>query len=183
MDSLKMKVQVTPNPNAKKFVLSKDVKSEGKVTFSSIDDCHHIDLARELYLLTNVTQIHFFENVVTMTQNGLSNWEALETNAKKVLQDFLPDHDPKFLTAEEEYRKDLTPERQIVEELLDQHIRPHLRMDGGDIEVLDLEGNLLTIRYEGACGSCPSAQTGTLDAIRSTLRSEYNPNLDVVTID
>jgi Fe-S cluster biogenesis protein NfuA len=183
MENLQMRVQTTPNPNAKKFVLSKDVKTDGKVTFSSIDDCHHIDLARELYLLTNVTQIHFFENVVTITQNGLSQWDALEGNAKKVLVDFMPDHDANFLTSDEEYRKDLTPDRLIVEELLDQHIRPHLQMDGGDIQVINLEGDLLTVRYEGACGSCPSSQTGTLDAIRSTLRGEFNPNLDVITIE
>ena len=183
MESLNMRVQNTPNPNAKKFILSQDVKEAGKVTFNSIDDCHHIDLARELYLLTNVTQVHFFENVVTITQNGLSQWDALEDNAKKVLTDFVPDHDPQFLTKEEEYRKNLSPELKIVEELLDQHIRPHLQMDGGDIEVVALEENLLTIRYEGACGSCPSSQTGTLEAIRSTLRGEYNPDLDVITVE
>lgn len=183
MSRLQMKIQSTPNPNAKKFILSMDVKTNGKVTFSTIDDCHHIDLARELYLLTNVTQIHFFENVVTITQNGLSQWDALEKNATRVLHHFCPDHDPNFLTSEEEYRKNLTPDRLMVEELLDQHIRPHLQMDGGDIQVIDLEGDLLTIRYEGACGSCPSSQTGTLEAIRSTLRNEYNPQLDVITVE
>ena len=29
-------------------------------------------------------------------------------------------------------------------------------MDGGDVEVLALEGNILTLRYLGACGGCPS---------------------------
>jgi Fe-S cluster biogenesis protein NfuA len=130
-----------------------------------------------------VTQIHFFENVVTITQNGLSDWDALVTKAKSVMHEYMPKHDANFLTSEEEYRQNLPPELANVEELLDQHIRPHLRMDGGDVQVLSLEGNILTIKYEGACGSCPSSQTGTLEAIRSTLRSEYNPEIEVLTVE
>jgi Fe-S cluster biogenesis protein NfuA len=61
-------------------------------------------------------------------------------------------------------------------------VRPGLQADGGDLEILELDGNILTIRYEGACGGCPSAMMGTLQAIEGILRTEFNPYLEVVAV-
>ena len=48
-----------------------------------------------------------------------------------------------------------------INELLDERIRPYLAGDGGWLEVLELVRTVrLKIRYEGACGSCPSSLTG-----------------------
>lgn len=46
--------------------------------------------------------------------------------------------------------------REKVEEAL-QHIRPALQADGGDIELVAIEGGVVKVRLRGACGSCPSA--------------------------
>ena len=78
----------------------------------------------------------------------------------------LENHDADFQSSEENRRETLSPELQQIEAILDRSIRPALQGDGGDLEVLALEGHLLTIRYEGACGSCPSATSGTLSAIQ-----------------
>ncbi len=53
-----------------------------------------------------------------------------------------------------------------IRKIMDERIRPTLVMDGGDLEIMTLCGNLLCIRYYGTCASCPSSQTGTLMAIR-----------------
>jgi NifU-like protein len=46
-------------------------------------------------------------------------------------------------------------------------------MDGGDLQVLDIEdGKKLTVRYEGACGSCGSSVGATLAFIEDTLRRQ-----------
>ena len=66
--------------------------------------------------------------------------------------------------------------------MLFRSIRPSLQMDGGDVEPLELEGNILTVRYMGACGGCPSAMSGTLDAMRHILREKYDPDLEIVAI-
>ena len=69
-----------------------------------------------------------------------------------------------------------------INELLDERIRPYLASDGGWLEVLELEANTLTIRYEGACGSCPSSLTGTLMAIENMIKEEIDPEITVVAI-
>ncbi|SMF47299.1 NifU family protein [Pseudobacteriovorax antillogorgiicola] len=182
MDLIKTMVRATPNPYAKKIICNFDVKARGKVSFNGVDECTHVPLALALFQLPEVTQIHFFENVVTITQSGNIAWDDLVEQAKKVIINLLPQHDPDFESAEHNRRKGLPTEILQIEEILDRTIRPALQGDGGDLEVLDLDGHLLTIRYEGACGSCPSAATGTLSAIQSVLRDEYDPELEVIPI-
>ncbi|EKD51745.1 MAG: hypothetical protein ACD_62C00187G0002 [uncultured bacterium] len=73
-----------------------------------------------------------------------------------------------------------TDELKKIEAILDKKIRPMLQADGGNLEVLSLEGNTLGVRYQGACCGCPHAATGTLMAIESVLKDEYNPDIKVV---
>ena len=58
--------------------------------------------------------------------------------------------------------------------------RPALAGDGGWLEVLSLKDDQLTIRYQGACGSCPSSLTGTLMAIERMIKDEVDPGIEVV---
>ena len=68
-----------------------------------------------------------------------------------------------------------------INALLDDRVRPALAGDGGGLQVLGLDGKTLLIRYEGACGSCPSSAAGTLMAIQNLLQSEVDEDL-VVTM-
>ena len=50
---------------------------------------------------------------------------------------------------------------QRIEQVLDDQVRPMLKSDGGGMQVVSLDGDVLTISYSGACGGCPHALTGT----------------------
>lgn len=183
---MKIRTQRTPNPNAWKYVLDRDVKLSGKVSYTEIPDCEHIPLAEAILRLANVTQVHFFENVITVTQNGASDWSLLDPAVQNVIETQILEHDPAFIEKLDRpnptRRADLPKELVQVEEILDRTVRPGLQADGGDLEVLELDGNILTIRYQGACGGCPSSMQGTLQAIESILREEFNPYLEVVAV-
>ena len=69
-----------------------------------------------------------------------------------------------------------------IDALLDERIRPYLASDGGWLEIIDLEDKTLKIRYQGACGSCPSSLTGTLSAIENMIRDEIDPEIEVVAV-
>ncbi len=73
------------------------------------------------------------------------------------------------------------PEIAKINAILDNTIRPGLQMDGGDIQIVSFDGMNLTVNYQGACGSCPSSTMGTLKAIESILRDQYNPEITVQT--
>lgn len=75
----------------------------------------------------------------------------------------------------------------IIEEKLDEEIRPMLHMDGGDLEVIDLQkggdGMIdLYIRYLGACSGCSSGSTGTLFAIENILQEQVSSSIRVIPV-
>lgn len=174
-------IQPTPNPNALKFILDKPAKTEGKCSFKAPKECEDIPLARALFDLRGVDQIHFFSNTITVSKFSFEPWDSLESAIITCIGNHLEDHDPNFeiFNAEDERRKNLTPEIRQIEEILDKTIRPGLQGDGGDLEVVSYEDNILIIRYQGACGTCPSSTTGTLHAIRGILADQYNPHVEV----
>lgn len=49
---------------------------------------------------------------------------------------------------------ELNPEN--VEAVLDE-LRPYLMADGGNVELVEIEGPVVRLRLQGACGSCPSS--------------------------
>jgi Fe-S cluster biogenesis protein NfuA len=178
---LEITIQPTPNPNALKFILSQDVITEGKISFKTPQDCREVPLAASLFDLRGVDQIHFFQNVITISKFSFEDWEALEPAVQTCIESFIEDHDPniKVFDPEADRRAHLTPEMQKIEEILDKRIRPGLQGDGGDLVVKDFKENVLIVKYQGACGTCPSSTTGTLEAIRSILRDEFHQEIEV----
>lgn len=181
MENLEIRIQGTPNPNALKYILNKDVKHDGKVSFTDALECPNVPLATALLEVENVSQVHFFENVLTVTQNGRDNWYELDVKIRSVLHEQMPVHDATFVVEQEKRREHQDPTLQSLEEILDRTIRPGLQADGGDVQLVsfDTETNKLLIHYEGACGSCPSSTAGTLHAIEGILRDEFNPDISI----
>ena len=73
-----------------------------------------------------------------------------------------------------------------VETAIDNTVRQLLVMDGGDIDILNVEENNgvyeVYISYLGACSSCDSSGTGTLMAIENALKDKLDPNIKVIAI-
>jgi Fe-S cluster biogenesis protein NfuA len=46
--------------------------------------------------------------------------------------------------------------RANIETVLDE-LRPYLMADGGNVELVEIEGPVVKVRLQGACGSCPSS--------------------------
>ncbi|OFZ17236.1 MAG: hypothetical protein A2X86_01940 [Bdellovibrionales bacterium GWA2_49_15] len=179
--AIDIEIAPTPNPNALKFILGRPVKKEGNSTYRSPMECGDNQLARQLFAIRGVDQIHFFDNTITITKFSYADWETIEGHATLTIKALIENHNPDYFDPDPEAdrRKNLSPELQKIEEILDRTIRPGLQGDGGDIQTLSLDGNVLLVRYAGACGTCPSSTTGTLEAIRAILKEEFNPEIDV----
>jgi Fe-S cluster biogenesis protein NfuA len=177
---IKIKTEMTPNPNALKFITNAVVIASDRVSFSEPEQCAAIPLASTLLAMDNVTQVHFFENVVTITQDGSTDWGQLEETVKQYIVEKMPTHDPNFSHGTDKPDdSEMTPDLRRIDEILNSTIRPALQSDGGDLEVLGLEENRLMVRYQGACGGCPSAAMGTLQAIEGILREQFHPEIEV----
>jgi len=61
--------------------------------------------------------------------------------------------------------------RERVEAVLNK-VRPFMQADGGDIELVDLEGNSAGVRLTGMCAGCPSAHMTLYVGVENALREE-----------
>ena len=179
-----IRIQGTPNPSAWKFVLDRAVLNDGKATYSSIEEATHNLLANSLFQIEGVRQVHFFQNVITVTHQFDYDGEKIQEQVCAVIQTRMPMHNPNQTIIDEKKiaRQNLSPDLQKIEEILDRTIRPGLQGDGGDIEVIKYEENKVYVLYQGACGTCPSATTGTLMAIEGILKDEFNPGVEVIPL-
>ncbi len=183
---VKFRIQGTPNPKARKYLVDKDLKNAGKVTYKNKNECAHIPMAVELFAIPGVEQIHFFENVVTVTQGGYHDWSEIDQRVQDAITKHIVEHDPQFIEFPDKPKPEKpahwTPTMDRIDKILDDMIRPSLQMDGGDIELIDMADKVLTIRYMGACGGCPSSMSGTLEAIRSIIKDELDEEIEIVAI-
>ena len=51
-------------------------------------------------------------------------------------------------------------------------VRPFLQADGGDIELLGLDGNTANVRFTGVCAGCPSAEMTLYLGIETAMKDE-----------
>ncbi len=59
--------------------------------------------------------------------------------------------------------------RSEVEKVLES-VRPALQADGGDVELVDIEGGVVKVRLKGACGGCPMATMTLKGGIEAALK-------------
>jgi len=69
---------------------------------------------------------------------------------------------PKRMTSLQKIKK--------IEEVLEREIRPGLRKDGGDIELVDVDGDFVIVALRGACKSCHKSQTTIKEYVEKKLR-------------
>jgi NifU-like protein len=78
-------------------------------------------------------------------------------------------------------RKKLTNLQKIklIEETMDREIRPSLKQDGGDIELVDVEGDKVLVGFRGTCSSCPSSEFTLKGYVQEKLREFVSPEIEV----
>jgi Fe-S cluster biogenesis protein NfuA len=187
-------IEFTPNPNARKFILRDPLTYGVTRSYENAEQAKGDQLAEALFAIPHVTNVFYVDHWLTVTQDGKAHWpdllrqlaapirdapsaqerssELINESAGEV--DGVPRMQPEMT---EEEREKLA----IIQDMIDEQVRPYLQGDGGDLHVIGLEGNLLKVHYQGACGSCPSSISGTLAGIESMVR-RIDPELEVVAV-
>ncbi len=190
-----LRVQPTPNPNAFQFVINAPIISSGDKTYTNSDEATEDPLAKALFQIYGVENIYLKESFVTITKSETIGWHTIfekigETIEEKIhyykaidLKKIAEDKSESILDKfhKEDFPNcDVKEKILIIEAVLDQAIRPALANDGGGVEVLGVEGNVINVHYQGACGTCPSSTTGTLSYIETFLKDTLHPDLTVI---
>ena len=180
-------IQETPNPNAVKFILKEPVSNGTARQFASLAEAESDPLAKSLFEVGNVVSVFYMDRMLTVEKTDDEDWDellpklAVPIRAAESAQSAQASAAAAVGGAIAAATSD-DPRLVRINEILDEKVRPALAGDGGWLEVLTLKDHTLAIRYQGACGSCPSSLSGTLMAIEGMLRAEIDPELEVVAV-
>lgn len=186
-----VKIELTPNPRSVKFILDQAVLDSGSKTIEEGGFLEADAFAYNMFAFDIVDMVYLRENFVSVTLTSADLWVVFKDKIKNIIEadlgkyaegdnevsaSILDDFDM------EKYPK-LSDEEKviIVEAVLDSSVRPALANDGGGLEVIEVDGPIVRIRYQGACGGCPSSTGGTLRVIENHLRSQLDPAIKVHT--
>ncbi len=180
-------IEDTPNPNAVKFVLKEPLSWGIAHSYENAEQATVDPLASALFAIEHVSNVFYVDRWLTVTQDGEADWPEL-TRLVAVPIRAAPAADAQTavtVAAASEALEALSPEDKArvaaISALLDSDIRPYLQSDGGDLYIVNLDGNLLSVHYQGACGTCPSSISGTLRGVENLVRT-IEPNMIVVAI-
>jgi Fe-S cluster biogenesis protein NfuA len=179
-------IEETPNPNAVKFILREPVSNGVARQYGSADLAENDPLAKSLFDVGHVVSVFYMDKMITVEKDDEGDWDellpalAVPIRAADAVNGAaaaaaavggpiaaVASDDPRLLK---------------INEILDEKVRPALMGDGGYLEIIGLSDHTLSIRYQGACGSCPSSLTGTLMAIESMLKQDVDPELEVIAV-
>ena len=183
-------IQETPNPNAVKFILKEPVSYGTSHSFKTLLDAENDNLAKSLFEIGSVSSVFYMDKMITVEKTDEADWdEILPVLAVPIrAADSVKPSGGSGHGASEKVGGAIgaalsdDPKLAQINELLDERIRPYLASDGGWLEIVELADNTLKIRYEGACGSCPSSLTGTLMAIENMIKDEIDDQIEVVAV-
>jgi Fe-S cluster biogenesis protein NfuA len=193
-----VKTSETPNPLAIRFHLDCKVVESGSRSYPDPESAQADRTAAKLFELPNVTSVFYVGTTVTVNKDEEGEWNDMITPIADILEESVSPADaPKAAESEQDFDAHaagaqiqrpedffkLTLEEQVghLNRIFDEMVRPGLAGDGGGLELMGIEGSTVRIHYEGACGSCPSATSGTLMYIEGAIQRKAHPELTVAT--
>jgi Fe-S cluster biogenesis protein NfuA len=180
-------IEDTPNPNAVKFTLHEPLSWGVTQSYENAEQAKDDALAAALFQIEHVSNVFYIDRWLTVTQDGDADWPDLVRLIAVPLRaaPAAAAQSAATVAAASSAILDLSAADQQrlegINSLLDDHVRHHLQGDGGDLHVIGLAGNYLSIHYQGACGTCPSSISGTLKGIENLVRT-IEPEIEVLAV-
>ncbi len=162
-------------------MLKEPILIGGSRSYERPSDAEGDQLAEKLFDVEHVLSVFYMDRFLTVTKDPFGNWDELLPKLAAPIRE-APSATEQALTASPHASNSdktdvFTDDAELlakINEVLDDRIRPGLAGDGGGLEIISLHDRTLTIRYQGACGSCPSSIAGTLMAIEQFLKQDVD---------
>jgi len=132
------------------------------------------------------------ENVIwdALKLNGLKTVEEVTNytkaggacgKCKGLIQDII---DTYYKKENEKNESALTPAQKIlkINNVIEKQISPELRKDGGDITLVDIDGNKVMVKLRGKCSGCKNSHLTLKAFVETTLRDTVDKNIEVVEV-
>ena len=178
----------TPNPSTLKFIPESKVLSKGTFEFKTKQDAKTSPLALKLFENEDVKSIFFGTDFITVTKSESIEWDVIKPDLLSRIMDFfssgLPVVDNENLEknkidSNKKYSKKDSKIVIQIKELLEEKIKPAVAQDGGDIQFVRYEDEIVFLELRGSCAGCPSSTLTLKSGIENMLKY-YIPEIKSV---
>jgi len=118
------------------------------------------------------------EEITNFTKAG-GGCGKCEDRLRDILQQTVEGLQVEPQKAQKEQRMTTLQKIKKIEEVLEREIKPTLKKDGGDIELIDVDGDFVTVSLRGACAGCQSSRTTLKVYVEKKLREQVSDALIV----
>lgn len=174
----------TPNPVSIKFVVDTNLTPISEIISAKSDEGHSSSLVTNILEIDSVTSLMIQGPWVTVSFSEATQAKDREEQKKVAvhLRSYNSEPIEKVDNENNDDNNNDDPLLMVIRDVIQEEVLPYLNSHGGSVEVVDVMGNQVFIRYIGACGGCPASQTGTLNGIESILQKFIDPELEVVLV-
>ena len=171
--------EYTPNPEVMKFV-SNQILTDHMIEFETIPKQIEYPLIYDLFMLPFVENIFLGINFISIEKNNKVNWDDISYEIRVLIQEKL--NKGVFVKSEgkttkkQDIKRNVKVNRKrtkkelIIEDVFEQHIRPYVMQDGGDISLVSYENGIVKVLLQGACNGCPSSTYTLKQGIETKLK-------------
>lgn len=179
--------EMTPNPDAMKFVANKILNPGAPVDFSSSDDASSAPLAEKLLNFPFVENVFISSNYISVTKNEKIEWDMVVLETREFIRDYIAAGNEIIKESalqphaiKQDNLKDKTgdqvkynvAETELDEKIIDalnEYIRPAVESDGGSIDFVEFKAGTVKVALRGACSGCPSSTVTLKQGIEGLL--------------
>ncbi len=166
----------TPNPDSRMYFTNHPI-AEARLFFGPTS-VSPPQIAAQLLERSDVRTVLLRDNTLSIERTPAAPWDAIDRAVDGAVrahvlgcggalgERFLPERDD--------------PLEQAVQELLEARVLPMLHADGGDLELVALEGGVLYVRLVGACRTCPASQATLSHAVERAVLDAFPGEIDRV---
>ena len=175
-----VQTEITPNPNALKFIPGKVVSNIGSFEVTKKEEINN-ELVRNLLSINGVTGIFLGADFLSVNKEENASWEEIKHIVISLINDFYSNGKEFVIDKkinEEIKIKPAEIEQKIIK-ILDTKIRPAVAKDGGDIKFKEFKDGVVKVQLQGSCSGCPSS-TMTLKQGVQNLLCHYLPEVKEV---
>ena len=163
-----IRVEETPNPDARKFVLSIEVTPGKSETWTDAEQEGIQPAVKACLEMADVEQVFLLGKFATVNRVPDADWEPLLPKLQAALMELKPAE--KALTGYAGDPNDLTAK---ITHFIETDVAPFLQRDGGDIELVGIDEGVVKVRLHGACGSCPSSTATLHMGVERRLKEQF----------
>lgn len=123
----------------------------------------------EIIRAVKESSLQSVEEITNFTKAG-GGCGKCEDKIEKILQETIGESREIKVVPKKVERMTTLQKIKKIEEVLEREVKPGLRQDGGDIELIDVDGDYVLVSLRGACSSCAKSQTTIKEYVEKKLR-------------